>query len=204
MKRGVPVELVHIEILRLKRSFKGLEVLVMSYSNMKPMNPEYHTYLADWVKKGGVLVYCGEDIDPYQSVLEWWNTEGNHYKSPSEHLFERMNLSQNPTDGTYRYGKGRVIVMREDPKHFVLKAGNDRRYFETISSAYQKKTGKAIETKNSFLVERGVYTIAAVMVESVSNEPLTLSGLYIDLFDKDLPILTKKQIQPGEQDTCMI
>ena len=110
-----------------------------------------------------------------------------------------MNLSQNPTDGTYRYGKGRVIVMREDPKHFVLKAGNDRKYFETISSAYQKKTGKAIETKNSFLVERGVYTIAAVMDESVSNEPLTLSGLYIDLFDKDLPILTKKQIQPGEQ-----
>ena len=199
LKRGVPVELVHIENTPFKETFKGLEVLVMSYSNMKPMSPEYHTYLADWVKKGGVLVYCGEDIDPYQSVLEWWNTEGNHYKSPSEHLFEKMNLSQNPTDGTYRYGKGRVIVMREDPKHFVLKAGNDRKYFETISSAYQKKTGKAIETKNSFLVERGVYTIAAVMDESVSNEPLTLSGLYIDLFDKDLPVLTKKQIQPGEQ-----
>lgn len=199
LKRGVPVDLVHIENTPFKETFKGLEVLVMSYSNMKPMNPEYHTYLADWVKKGGVLIYCGADIDPYQSVLEWWNTKGNHYKSPSEHLFEEMDLSSNPTEGTYRYGKGTVIVMREDPKHFVLKAGNDRSYFETVAAAYQKKTGKAIETKNSFLVERGVYTIAAVMDESVSDEPLTLSGLYIDLFDKDLPVLTKKLIQPGEQ-----
>lgn len=53
--------------------------------------------------------------------------------------------------------------MREDPKHFVLKAGNDQKYFETIASAYQKKIGKEIETKNSFIVERGPYTIAAVM-----------------------------------------
>ena len=80
-----------------------------------------------------------------------------------------------------------------------MKAGNDQKYFEAIASAYRKKLGKAIETKNNFIVERGPYTIAAVMDESVSEEPLTLSGLYIDLFDKDLPVLTSKQIQPGEQ-----
>ena len=49
------------------------------------------------------------------------------------------------------------------------------------------------------MVERGPYTIAAVMDESSSKEPLKLSGLYIDLFDKDLPVLTVKQINPGEQ-----
>ena len=47
---------------------------------MKPMKPEYHNCLADWVKKGGTLVYCGEDVDPYQTVLEWWNTAGTHTK----------------------------------------------------------------------------------------------------------------------------
>lgn len=41
---------------------------------MKPMEPRYHDFLADWVRKGGALIYCGEDIDPYQSVLEWWNS----------------------------------------------------------------------------------------------------------------------------------
>ena len=90
-------------------------------------------------------------------------------------------------------------MLREDPKHFVLKGGNDRKYFETIVSAYESKTGKKIEIKNNFMVERGPYTIAAVMDESSSKEPLKLSGLYIDLFDKDLPVLTVKQINPGEQ-----
>ena len=199
LKRGIPVELVHMENTPFQETFKGLQVLVMSYSNMKPMKPEYHNYLADWVKKGGTLVYCGEDVDPYQMVLEWWNTEGNTYKAPSEHLFEAMGLSRTPGDGTYRSGKGTVIVMREDPKHFVLKNGNDRKYFETIASAYLNQTGKKIEIKNNFVVERGPYTIAAVMDESSSKEPLKLSGLYIDLFDKDLPVLTVKQINPGEQ-----
>ncbi len=199
LKRGVPVELVHMENTPFKDTFEGLQILVMSYSNMKPMKPEYHDYLAAWVKKGGVLVYCGEDVDPYQSVQEWWNTQGNNYKAPSEHLFEKMGLSSRPENGTYRYGKGSVVVLREDPKHFVLKTGNDQNYFNTIAEAYEKKLGKKIETKNYYIVERGPYTIAAVLDESVSSQPLTLNGLYIDLFDKDLPVLASKKILPGEQ-----
>ena len=171
----------------------------MSYSNMKPLDPKYHDYLADWVQKGGILVYCGEDMDPYQSVLEWWNTNGNTYKSPSSHLFEKLGLEQKPTEGFYAYGKGEVIIIREDPKKIVLKAGNDKKYFSTIASAYKKKQSKELEIKNNFLIKRGPYTIAAVLDESVSQKPLELSGLYIDLFDKDLPVLTTKTILPGEQ-----
>lgn len=199
LKRGVPVELVHMENTPFKETFKDLKVLVMSYSNMKPMKPEYHTYLANWVKKGGVLVYCGEDIDPYQTVLEWWNTEGNQYDAPSEHLFEQMGMQRKPNSGTYRYGKGKVIVMREDPKHFVLQTGNDKNYIEAVTSAYAERTGEKVEFKNSFVVERGTYLIASVLDESVSDAPLALTGLYIDLFDKDLPVLTQKRILPGEQ-----
>ena len=151
------------------------------------------------MKKGGTLVYCGEDIDPYQTVLEWWNSDGNAYKAPSEHLFEKMAISRNPEDGTYKCGKGTVIVIRQDPKHFVMKAGNDKKYIETIAAAYEKKQGKKIEQKNNFIVERAPYIIAAVLDEGVSQQPLTLTGLYIDLFDKDLPVLTTKQLTPGQQ-----
>lgn len=35
-----------------EETFEGLKVLVMSYSNMKPMEPRYHDFLATWVKKG--------------------------------------------------------------------------------------------------------------------------------------------------------
>ena len=41
----------------------------MSYAGMKPMQEEQHTYLAEWVKKGGVLIYCARDNDPFQSVM---------------------------------------------------------------------------------------------------------------------------------------
>ena len=56
LKRGIPVELVHIENTPFKETLRHLRVLVMSYSNMKPLKPEYHDCLAAWVKKGGVLL----------------------------------------------------------------------------------------------------------------------------------------------------
>lgn len=199
LKRGVPVDIVHIENTPFAQTFRDLKVLVMSYSNMKPLDPAFHGYIAEWVKQGGALVYCGEDVDPYQTVLEWWNKGDNNYEAPSEHLFEQMGIGRKPAAGSYAYGKGTVIVMREDPKHFVLKPGHDREYFETVAGAYQQVAKKAVETKNNFLVERGPYTIAAVLDESVSEEPLRLKGIYIDLFDPELPVLTEKVIRPGEQ-----
>lgn len=199
LKRGIPVDIVHIENTPFRQTFQGLKVLVMSYSNMKPLDAKYHSYIADWVKQGGALIYCGADIDPYQSVLEWWNTHGNTYASPSEHLFEQMGMERKPDSGTYAYGKGTVTVMREDPKHFVLKAGNDTNYFEAVTRAYKKTTRRDVATKNNFIVERGPYTIAAVLDESISDEPLRLEGMFIDLFDKDLPVMTEKAINPGEQ-----
>ena len=69
-----------------------------------------------------------------------------------------------------------VTVIREDPKHFVLKSGNDRQYFDAVSVAYRKSAGKEVELKNSFLLERGPYTIAAVLDESVSDG--TFGGVY--------------------------
>ncbi len=199
LKRGIPVELVHMENTPFEETFAGLKVLVMSYSNMKPMKPEYHKYIADWVKRGGALIYCGEDIDPYQSVLEWWNSDGNSYAAPSEHLFEILGMEKNVPGGIYACGKGTVYVIRKDPKHFVLNAGGDNAYFSTVSQAYRKVCGKEVEQKNYFLVKRDPYIVAAVLDESVSEEPLTLRGLYIDLFDKDLPVLKEKTLRPGEQ-----
>jgi len=199
-KRGIPVDLVHIENTPYAETFKDLKILVVSYSNMKPLEARFHDYISDWVKKGGVLVYCGEDIDPYQSVMEWWNTEGNNYKTPADHLFEKMDISKNPEEGMYKFGSGRIYIIREDPKHFVLKPNNDDKYFSTIKEIYNGQAKKEpLKTKNNYYLERGPYTIAAVLDESVSDKPLTLSGLYIDLFNKDLPVLTKKVINPGEQ-----
>ena len=34
---------------------------------MKPQSPEVHAPLADWVRRGGVLVVVDDDADPYNS-----------------------------------------------------------------------------------------------------------------------------------------
>ena len=198
LKRGIPVATVHIENLALPDAWQGLKTLVLSYSNMKPMSPDSHRHIAQWVRNGGQLIYCGKDIDPYQSVMEWWNSNGNSYATPSEHLFETLGLAtRTPATGEYRCGKGAVHVLRQEPKEFVMNASGDTQYIDVLSRAYA--TGNALQTKNSLTLERGAYLIAAVMDESVSAQPLELHGLYIDLFDPELPVLRTKTVHPGEQ-----
>jgi len=200
LKRGIPVELVHIENTGYADTWKGLKVLIMSYSNMKPMKAEFHNNIAQWVKSGGVLVYCGEDNDAYQTIMEWWNTNGNNYKAPSMHLFELLGMNPAPSTGEYTCGKGKVYVVREEPENFVLKANNDEAFFSVVQKAYQTtpNSGKLV-LKNNLYLERGPYVMASVMDESVSSEPLKLSGVFIDLFDPTLPVVHLKLIQPGEQ-----
>ncbi|MFT4169596.1 MAG: hypothetical protein QM653_10815 [Dysgonomonas sp.] len=199
LKRGVPVKTVHIENLSYEEALSETKVLLMSYSNMKPLSPEAHTHLADWVKSGGVLVYCGQDNDPFQSVSEWWNTKGNAYRTPSADLFGRMNIEISPDEGIYSYGKGFVYVVRSDPKEFVLNTGSDKKLLDVVSDMYENKSkaGK-LEFKNSFYLQRGAYDLVAVLDESVNDKPYVIDGVLIDLFDPKLPIYTHEEIQPGE------
>ena len=198
LKRGVPVKTAHIENLGFKETLAGTKVLLMSYSNMKPLDPEAHEHLAAWVRKGGVLLYSGRDNDPFQTVQEWWNTGDNHFAAASDHLFELMGIPAGAEEGEYKYGKGTVYIMRADPKEYVLSAGGDRKFLDTVCRLYsdRAKAGK-VEFKNSFYLERGPYDIVAVMNESVSDAPYTVTGTLIDLFDPELPVLKSKEIAPG-------
>lgn len=200
LKRGVPVKTAHIENLGYKEALADTKVLLMSYSNMKPLSPEAHTYIAQWVKAGGVLVYSGLDSDPFQTVQEWWNTGGNKYTAPSNHLFEQMNIAVSPKEGEYSYGKGTVYIIRTDPKDFVLKADNDKQLLDVVKRMYEQKAnaGKLI-FKNNFYLQRGAYDLVAVLDESVSNEPYIIKGNFIDLFDPKLPVYQSKTVNPGEQ-----
>ena len=201
LKRGVPVKTVHLENLAVKNALAETKVLLMSYSNMKPLAPEAHQYLADWVKNGGVLIYCATDLDPFQSVQEWWNTNGNQYQRPSDHLFEKMGLRDGMAkEGQYNYGKGTFYVLRSDPKEFVVKPSNSQKLLNLTKSLYEAKgnSGK-LQFKNYFTLTRGIYDLIAVLDESVSNQPYQVKGNLIDLFDPTLPIVTSKNIQPNEQ-----
>ncbi len=200
VKRGVPVKTVHIENLAFPATLRDIKVLVMTYSNMKPLDPEAHKHLADWVRNGGVLLFCGSDKDPFQGVREWWSTNGNSYTAPSQHLFKTLGIDMNAADGEYKVGKGTVMVMRHDPKDFIINKGGDADYVRNLTALYtdRAKAGK-LDFKNDFQLQRGAYKLAAVVDESVSDKPLVLNGRYIDLFDPELPVMQSVTVNPGTQ-----
>jgi hypothetical protein len=198
LKRGIPVKTVHIENVSFPKTWNDLKILIMSYSNMKPMDKTSHDHIAGWVKNGGVLVYCGRDDDPFQSVQEWWNTDGNTFKSPSEHLFTTLGLKAPFNTGEYTYGKGKVYIMRNDPKEFVLKEGSDDHFVNTVKKLYETESAK-LEFKNHFTLTRGPYELISVVNENADESPYTIKGKLIDLFDPEIPVLDEKQVRPGEQ-----
>lgn len=199
LKRGVPVKTVHIENVAFSQTWKDVRILIMSYSNMKPMDKAAHDHIAGWVKNGGTLVYCGRDEDAFQRVQEWWNTEGNTFKAPSEHLFKTLGLKEPFQSGEYTVGKGNVVIMRNDPKEFVLKATSDDEYVNTIKKLYEAHGGGAMKYKNNFTLTRGPYELVSVVDENVDQSPYILKGKLIDLFDPEIPVLDQKQVNPGEQ-----
>lgn len=201
LKRGVPVHLLHLENVSYPETWKNTKVLLMTYSNMKPLDKETHKFIAEWVKNGGVLVYSTRDTDPFQNVQEWWNQGEEKFNTPSEHLFQLMGIDKKAKEGEYTYGNGTVYVIRKDPKEFVLKEGSDKEFIATVKRMYEEKAkAGTLEFKNHFYLERGAYDLAAVLDEgSISNEPYIIKGRLIDLFDPTLPVLTEKVVQPGEQ-----
>ncbi len=198
LKRGVPVELVHMENLATPAALKNVHVLVMSYANMKPMEPLVHSQLAQWVKGGGSIVYIGSDADPFQSVREWWNTGSNNFATPSQHLFQLLGLGRTPTAGEHAVRKGRIVIIKQDPKELVMATNADGEFVAAVKKAYEHN-GRRFEEKNYFLLQRGPYDIAAVMDEALSAKPLTVKGPVIDLFDPQLPVLAEKKVAVGQQ-----
>lgn len=200
LKRGIPVETVHMENLGYPESTQNLEVLIMSYANMKPMRPAVHKHLANWVEQGGVLLYYGRDKDPFQHVREWWNNDGQNNKIPSDDLFSRLGIEETSPRGAYSYGDGKVVITRKDPKELIMQKGGDKAFVDLVKGSYEQyaDAGPFI-TKNSFFLQRGPYDIISVMDESVINNPYRVEGPVIDLFDPKLPVLEEKIVEPGEQ-----
>src|ERR1700677_374415 len=101
LKQGLPVTPVQLENVTLPHYLDDFHILLLSYDGQKPLSPEVHAPLAEWVKGGGVLVFCDKDADPYLKVRDWWNSDGKHYKTPREHLFELLGLGDSTTPNIF-------------------------------------------------------------------------------------------------------
>ncbi|MCI0513901.1 hypothetical protein L0128_11865, partial [candidate division KSB1 bacterium] len=200
LKHGIPVEIVQLEHLHYPAALEGIKTLMLSYASMKPLQPEYHQILTAWVKQGGTLIYCGRDDDPYQQAPEWWNQGATKYATPAEHLFECLGINRTHSELIHPLGKGWVATISKNPKEFILAPGAAEELRDVVAQMFQRlKRETDWQEKNVLHLERGPFEIIAVLDESMSSEPYHLAGVFINLFDPELPILHWQTVRPGQR-----
>ena len=199
VKHGLPVTPIQLENVTLAHYLDGFRVLLLSYDGQKPLSPEVHPPLVDWIKRGGVLIFCDSDSDPYLQVREWWNSHGKNYTTPRQHLFELLGMDKSVTPGVFNsVGKGGLIWMRERPVDLSTTAEGAARAVAAVEVAANKVQIKWRET-NYLLLRRGPYIVAAGMDESVAGPPRTLHGRFVNLFDSELRVQSDVVINPGSR-----
>jgi hypothetical protein len=199
LKHGLPVTPVQLENVTLPHYLDGFRVLLLSYDGQKPLSPAVHAPLADWVKRGGVLVFCDQDADPYLQVREWWNRDGNTFITPRQHLFGQLGVTDSiATHQFNRVGRGGLIWLRERPAAFSTSPEGAAQVVAATKLA-AGKAGLPWRETNHLLVRRGPYLIAAGLDESIEAQPHRLPGRFVNLFDAGLPLLNDITLQPGSR-----
>lgn len=195
VKRGIPVEPVQLENMPIRGYLSKTKLLVMTYNGQKPLSPEPHKAIADWVRKGGVLVFVDDDTDPFNGVPEWWQKE--KCLIPRDHLFRLLGIENKP--GLFAVGKGLVLFSRTNPVSFTQSAKDEEAYVALLKDA-AAKAGMAWKEAPHIVLRRGRYVVAAGLDESpVSAEPAVLKGNFVNLFDPTLSLLRRVEVKPGSR-----
>ena len=199
LKRGLPVTPVQLENITQLHYLDGYRVLLLSYDGQKPLSPHVHSALAEWVKRGGALIFCDADADPYLKVQEWWNSDGEHYATPREHLFEKIGIAPPVQLNQFKaVGNGGLIWLHERPERYSASAAGAAQVVAAAKQAAQK-IGLEWRERNYLMLRRGPYVVAAGLEESIANRPFILTGRFINLFDAQLGLLKKVTLNPGSR-----
>ena len=200
LKRGMPVTPVQLENVAIPHYLDAFRILFLTYDGMKPLGPEPHAALADWVRHGGILIVCDDDADPYNKVHEWWNSGALNYDTPREDLFERLGIGKNTgipgqPHEMAKVGEGSVIWLHENPPKIASDVNGDSKLVEIAKQAASLAKIEWVE-KNYLMLRRGPYVIAAGLDESVKEKARILRGHFVNLFDPGLKVLDKVSLNP--------
>jgi hypothetical protein len=197
LMRGIPVEPVQIESASDKRTATNFlsryKILLLSYEGQKPPLPDFHTALNAWVKAGGALIVVDNDKDPYNQATDWWNSDGNHFATPREPLFQTLGIPASAPEMS-TVGRGFVLYLPQSPSALTYnKSGADvvMKLLQTAAAAIHL----ALKETNDLVLRRGPYIIAAGLGQESQDTSKPQSGLtshasiagdLINLFDADL------------------
>ena len=200
LMHGMPVEPVQVESTYSKSSTAGFlkhyKILLLTYEGQKPPSPQFHTALAAWVRAGGALIVVDADKDPYNRVREWWNSDGEHFATPREQLFQALGLAAGAT-GLHPVGKGFVVYAPQSPSALTYSNSGAAQVLALLSTA-AAAIHLPLSGTNSLVLRRGPYVIAAGLdVQELSKHPVSVTGDLIDLFSPDLAVSDRVSIKPG-------
>lgn len=196
LKYGIQVRPVLVDNARRYVGYlDDYDILLMSYEYMKPDYPDINNSIASWVNEGGQLIYIGDGSDPFNEIRSWWTGK---YKNPAQHLFSLLNIPSDEDKAIFNCGKGSAAVWKINPCIFSYSKENADMLREFFLEAVGRK-GYKPEFSNHLIMERGKYTVAAVMNESINEEPLVITGLYADMFSPDFDIVTEKLLYPEDK-----
>jgi len=199
IKRGVPVASPVLDnLLRQPGYLDKFKVLVLSYDFQKPSSPGIHAVLADWVARGGALIFVDSGKDPYNDAKDWWNASLKSFANPGDALLASFGLEPGQGNCKKSFGAGWVYVDRKRPAFISRSAENSAEYCRLVADA-AKETRAPFDERDYFLKRRGPYLLAAALTESTTANPLRLQGRFVNLFDPNLEIAESVAIQPGER-----
>lgn len=198
VKHGIPAEIVQLENSTQPGALDSCKVLLLTYEGQKPLKPEYHAAINGWVRAGGCLLVVDDGSDPYNNVREWWNEQGTAAGTPLDDLYARLGIGVTARNEPEAVGDGFVRVFSERPRKLQQYEYGARKIVELVTELLARK-GEAVRTQNYFRLQRGPFVIASVLDESVSSDPLRLTGRYIDVFDPRLPCVEERVVPPNER-----
>jgi hypothetical protein len=203
LMQGMPVEPIQIEST-YNKSTKGFlnpyKILLLTYDGQKPPSPEFHTALAAWVRAGGALIMLDDDKDPYDHAKDWWNSDGNKFDTPRDHLFQTLGLTPN-AKGLHAVGKGFVLYEPQNPDALTYSTSGAKVVFDLLQTA-AKAIRMPLKETNTLILRRGPYVIAAGLDEEPGDaaqskiHPIFITGDLINLFDPDLEESRRVAIGP--------
>ncbi len=191
IQRGVPAGACVLERSSDKAYMDRHRVILLSYESFKPVAAGINEDLAEWVRRGGVLILLGEPGDELdRSKRFWWRRQG--FASPTHHL---ISLLDKPVAAKTEWscGEGYVIRKNISPKKFARPAAAEKVYLPLVDQALQHATepGK-LQTPGHFIMRRGPFVVAHAM-----DCPVELEGWFVDIFDPDLPVVDGIHLAPG-------
>lgn len=91
LQRGIPVQVVSLDRVVDPGYLNGFKTLLLSYDFQKPLGARTQSALADWVRRGGSLLFFGGSDPMNEAESSWWRQA--NLLTPQADLWAQLGLS---------------------------------------------------------------------------------------------------------------